>query len=298
MDRTYLAEGDASQVVVTDKDQGILAYKMDPNGKFDRHGTIPFGGYLSVYPQILVANTPTVLSLTDGLGYSIHAIGENTTIQLFFNGKGVKVYHAGDHIDYAFVMLQPDMSLNNGNEWIEQFRRQFGFNGILPYTLKVVTGKVDDFHYLLNLESNDGAVRLNVAKTNDLLMAIPTTVKGLNRNIAAGVYDTRTREFRHIAVDTDGVGYFEFDPNEGAKDLFIGNLVSCNQKAVKVDVISSGNGEANIVVHNPSDTDLKCIVTGNPSFPPLAGIRRELVVKAGTDGRATCSLAVGWQYAE
>jgi hypothetical protein len=112
------------------------------------------------------------------------------------------------------------------------------------------------------------------------------------------VYDVKTREFRRIPVDSAGTGYLEINPNEGAKDLFLGDLVTCDQPGVKIEVVSSGQGEAEIVVHNPTDTDLKCVVTGNPDFPPLAGLRQEIVAKAGADQRVKTTLAAEWKYVE
>ena len=76
-------------------------------------------------------------------------------------------------------------------------------------------------------------------------------VEGLNGNCPAGVYDTRTFQFRHIAVDSEGNGYLEVNPNEGAKDLFIGNLVHCDRKEVKVDVVSSGQGAGRLSSTTP-----------------------------------------------
>ena len=298
MERIWATPGDAAQIVVTDQDKGTLAWKMEPKGGFFKQGRIPFGGYVSVYPQILVANTPTVLSLTDELDYTLHADGENIWFELFLSPHAGIAYHAGDHVQYELVMLQPARSLNTGNEWIEDFKRNFGFRGKLPYKLEVTTGKLQQFKYWLKLVADDGAARLNVAKTENLPLDIPVVVQNLNGNCPAGVYDNSTLAFRHIAVDPAGNGYLEINPNEGAKDLFIGNLVTCDQKEVRVNVVSGRTGAAEIIVQNPTDTDLTCVLTGQKNFPPLAAFQRDIVVKAGSDQHLQTTLAKEWKYTE
>ncbi|MEI8194895.1 MAG: hypothetical protein WCI73_03185 [Phycisphaerae bacterium] len=298
MERFFAKTGDAAQFVVSDQDKGTLAWKMQPQGRFSKRGQLPFGGYVSVYPQILVANTPTVLTLTDQLTYDLYAEGEDVSFNISLAGPGAKTYHAGDHVQYEFVMLQPAQALNTGNEWIEDFKRNFGLSGPLPYQLDVTTGTLQQFKYWLKLAADNGAVRLHIAKTANLPMDIPVSVSGLNANCPAGVYDTQILGFRHIAVDAAGIGYLQLNPNEGTKDLFLGNLITCDQKAAKVSVVSSGQGAADIVVHNPTDTDLKCVLTGQKHFPPLAAFQQEVVVKAGSDMHLPTTLAKEWKYTE
>ena len=127
MERFFAKGGDATRIVATDRDKGTLVWKAEPNGDFFKQGKILFGGYVSVYPQIVVANTPTVLSLSDELDYTLHANGENISFELSLAPQAAKAYRAGDHVKYEFVMLQPTRLLNTGNGWIEDFNRNFGF---------------------------------------------------------------------------------------------------------------------------------------------------------------------------
>jgi len=290
--------GEWDNIVVADKQYGSLAYNVKPGEQFSRKGKLATGGYVNIYPQ-RTAGTVTFIWLGEqDLAYELFGNGENLRFKLSLELAQGKEFHAGDHIRYKFLAGGADTSIQTGNEWIEKFLSQFGIKGKLPYTISITRGKEKEFKSMLTLSSDAGACLLKIEKA-ELLQDIPVAVEGLASNAPAGVYDIKTAEFRHIAVDAGGVGYLIVDNSESDKDLFVGNLLTCSRKEMIFNVVSSGKGEADIEAHNPTDTEITCDIAGDKDFPPLAVFSaKQVKVAPGASVHVKTQMSREWVYKE
>jgi hypothetical protein len=111
-------------------------------------------------------------------------------------------------------------------------------------------GKVLDSVFALTVEAKDhyfGGVISKAELPNDL----PIMVKGLNGNWDAGIYDRKSGEFRRIGI-FEATAYVTLDISS-ERDIFIGNLLVCDNLQVKLAVTKINKDGIEFEAHNPTD---------------------------------------------
>ena len=85
----------------------------------------------------------------------------------------------------------------------------------------------------------------------------------------------------HFPVMDDGVGMLQIDTAVGDKDVFIGNLLVCDQSELCLTLVDWRPGKAGLAVHNATDQELTCAVRPGPGFTLLGPFEIEVRVPAG-----------------
>jgi len=90
----------------------------------------------------------------------------------------------------------------------------------------------------------------------------------------------RTDEIQRIGV-LDGVGYLELDTEDADRDVFIGNLVTCDDPNLWLTFIRDPK-RTTIEAHNPTDAEIRTKLRPGPGFDLCGAFDKELTVPPGT----------------
>ena len=145
-----------------------------------------------------------------------------------------------------------------------------------------------------------------------LPVALPVFIEGLNPRWSAGVWYKGTNtllqtewppgyhqgipahrryvqqhqkadEIIRVGAFDDGVGYLQLDTELGAKDVFIGNLVTCDRADFFLVFHRDLNsGKASVEVHNPTDRAETVTVRPARGFDLLGDFAKSVAVPKGS----------------
>ncbi|MCC6580675.1 MAG: hypothetical protein IT440_09550 [Phycisphaeraceae bacterium] len=199
----------------------------------------------------------------------------------------------------------------NSNLVAEEVRSTMGLTGSPAYTVKPVVGSVQSTQLALRLRTERHGFRGTISQTH-LPIPLPVFVEGLNPNWSAGIWykgqqtllqvewpsgyfenkpvhrkyvqaRQKTDEIIRIGTFDDGVGYLQLDTEVGDKDVFIGNLVTCDHDEFGLTMHRDlKTGKATVELHNPTDTDGQATVIPAPGFDLYGDFRKTVAVPAGS----------------
>jgi hypothetical protein len=200
-------------------------------------------------------------------------------VWLGYNHLG-KNYRDGDVIPFRFVIFTGSIGAPPNTREIEFFRKAFGLAGGEPaYTVVPRMGKVRSTNYVLELDSADGGFGGIIGKA-DLHQRLPIRVHGVNANWTCGIVERREKWWLPAGV-LDGDAYVALDASAD-HDLWIGNVVLCDQPELILTLLPDGAGAFAVEAHNPTDREITATIRTATEFnlaPPLL-LRK--TVKPGT----------------
>ncbi len=166
---------------------------------------------------------------------------------------------AGEEIRSRVLLMR---SASRGEEGLQQwldFARRYGLLGEPAYTLALTRGERLSDNYLLDLQAVDGAI----AGSFDIAMLpqrLPVKVNGIHPNWTAAKVDNERRTW-HPLGGWEGAIYTTLDPALGRQELFIGNLLTCDQPELHLTFLPQNrDAGAHVAVHNPTATPLRATV--------------------------------------
>ncbi|PIY40558.1 MAG: hypothetical protein COZ05_17290, partial [Armatimonadetes bacterium CG_4_10_14_3_um_filter_59_10] len=86
----------------------------------------------------------------------------------------------------------------------------------------------------------------------------------------------------HIPVLADGTGILQIDTDFGDKDIFVGNLLVCDNAELCLTLTDTRPGKAAFVAHNPTDELIACTVKPAPGFTHVGSFAKAVEVPAGS----------------
>jgi hypothetical protein len=110
---------------------------------------------------------------------------------------------------------------------------------------------------------------------------IPMRIQGINPNWEIGMVDISAGSV-HRTPPWRGEAYFVFDANDNKpRELYLGNLVTCDRDFVKVSLVRSSAQRAELDVNNPTRDAVKCTVRSVPLPGVLPKASATLTLKPG-----------------
>ena len=216
--------------------------------------------------------------------------------------------------------------MESSNVLSEIVQKRMGLSGKPAYEVKPAIGKVESTRLVLRLAAQNGGWRGVVTKAQ-LPVPLPVTVSGLNPRWSAGVwyrgkaillspewppYDEygfgcwtrnsfvvpreRVDEIQRISV-LDGEGTLQLDTEDADRDVFIGNLLVCDNPELWLTFITGAPGASPtgapgaslrdpkrvwFQAHNPTDTGIRAKVRPGPGFDLYGAFEKHVVVPPGS----------------
>jgi hypothetical protein len=210
-------------------------------------------------------------------------------------------YKKGDIIPFRFVSYIGSPSSAPDNRSIEQFRADYGLSGNAPaYSVTPRSGKVLGTRYVLELQAQDGGFGGVIGKAK-LETRLPVRVRGVNPNWTSGIIDRAEKWWLPVGVMDD----LKLTPEQQAgpttysayaaldlskdRDVWIGNVVLCDQPDLKLTLLPEGDGRFSIEAHNPTGKNLSATIRTAAEFSLVPPFTKAVEVKAGAS--ALISLA-------
>jgi hypothetical protein len=143
--------------------------------------------------------------------------------------------------------------------WI-RFRDQYGIGGKSPgYAVTAKQGSVAKSRFLLELVAHKYGFQGTIGQA-DLPQRLSIKISGLNPKWTAAKVDLVRQQWFPLGV-WDGAAYTTVDTTEGEHQLYVGNIVTCDNPDVWLTLLpANADGKTRVDVHNPTDQDVTVIV--------------------------------------
>jgi len=199
----------------------------------------------------------------------------------------------------------------SSNLLAEEIRTKLGLAGSPAYEVNPSVGSVLDTRLVLRLQADGCGFRAAIKRCH-LPVPLPVFIHGLNPNWSAGVwYKGMNRllqtewpprdlfhEFAHtefvqvrnkrdeiirFGIFDGDVGYLQLDLELDDRDLFIGNLVTCDRKDfLLVFHRSNKTRKGSVEVHNPTDREATVTLRPGKGFDLFGDFAKQTTVPAGS----------------
>ena len=298
----------------TDKPGAEILEVMNVDGASKRHklgtgtvrGEIPKGGYICWYDD-KGDGVGGIIALSSGVRYSYRKGYQ----QCYIHTPSPAT--PGTEVSWDVIYVTGTSETSNTNAQMEDVRVGMGIAGKPTlYEVDARVGKVVDQKFFLTLQADDHGFSGKIARTTGKLLPIPLPVmlKGLNPRWDAGIwyrgktllafahyyrdnwgrqswnavgsYDSRVDEIQYIPVIEGDTGYCQVDTDKQDADVFIGNLLVCDQPEVFITVVKAQKGKCTFEINNPTDKDLTVAVRPSSGFDLTGRWGRKLTLPAGS----------------
>ena len=267
------APDEYDQLFLRDNSGAVLGWRWGLGEPFSRAGVLGVGDYL--YPCNLLGGAAGAINLgptavnyrSDGRGHDL------------FLGTGGRLIQPGERLSARVLVFTRAWPGQRSNQWLEQFRRDFGI-GVPPgYQYQVRQGKLAGIDYIMELQADRGGATVELGKYA-LPHNLPLRVHGLAAGDPAVSYDLDTRQARLLPV-YEGTVTTSTDLSARAKRLYVGLALSCGDPRVRLSLVPNGTDWL-LEVHNPGTQAVTVHVAGVPGFAPLAAVNLTLTLPAGS----------------
>jgi len=245
-----------------------------------------------------------IVPLQPGLSYDAIFNGERCYLAAALDVPAKKLTR-GQEIRARYLALWDTVGGKPDVAFAEDVYAKLGLRRQPAYTVKPERGKVLDTKFTLSLQADGGGFSGTISRAA-LPIDLPVTIAGLNARWPAGLlyrgknallipvwkmdkvsnrWSERERrtienELRRFPV-LDGVGMLQVDTELGDRNVYLGNLLVCDQPEVFLELEDARPGKQTIMVNNPTDQELTVTVKPGPGFDLLPAFTKTLQVKAG-----------------
>lgn len=253
---------------------------MRTNPAKEMEASLPNGGYVAIYPYLTGA--AAIFSLQDNLGFRTHLKNNQVgkiDIGIWDNPK--EGYKKGEKLTGRYLWVENcgkfgDLLPEDDFEW---FQRTMGLSENPAYKVKITQGSVTGTQYILDLKAEGQSFSGLITKTN-IPIFLPIRITGLNDNWSAGFWDKTDNRVERIAVK-NGVGYCQIDIRERDVDLYIGNLLVCDNPDIRLELVLD-RYEPVIEVQNPLSETVKCTIRTPKGFEKYLKFSQEITLAPGS----------------
>ncbi len=270
-------------------------------------GKLKKNGFAALFP-CRFRGSLAAIPLQDGLSFSA-----NTRPDMAYSGLRLyldpakKNYKAGEELNFKYIGVVSQIDPAPDNSFVYDIINKLGIDGRTAYSVKPTQGKVTGNMFILKLQAQDYGFsgRFSQAK---LPLSLPVEISGLNPNWDAGIlykgkktlvvpcwvvnefserYEALrrrrlTNEIYHFTVDAKGTAYLQVDTEVGAKNVYIGNLLICDNPEVRLTLVDTRPGKAAFVAHNPTDKAVTCSVKPGKGFSLFGNFAKDVTIPAGS----------------
>lgn len=246
-------------------------------------GQIGAGGYASVMPAA-VGYEGFLSPLGNTFSYEVSLPDRGITIGL---GKEGQLMKAGTEVRYQYA-VGSFADTRTGNELLKDTSAALNLKGGRDgYPVKMKSGqlKEEPFFCTVQAEKNEAAFQIG---PRELIIDLPFRILGVEDNGCAAVYTSGRPWFDFVAV-AEGAAWFQEPVSQGL-DLWVGNVLVCENKSVKVTLVVDGQKEGRTPFaefHNPTDKAVTTTVFSPPNTPQFGGLKEEVTIPAGNSVRFT-----------
>ncbi|MBU4212174.1 MAG: hypothetical protein KKD33_06285, partial [Verrucomicrobia bacterium] len=253
----------------------------------DFSGLLPPGGYVSIGPHALgsrgffALDNPLYISsdFKPGPGRVWNGCYDLEDNHINFGmpepGKTLK---AGTEIRYRVLFMAGGRFETSDSAQFEWVRTSMGLAGKPAYDVQVSSGKLKSTVLYLELEAQDGGASFAISRAN-LPIPLPIKVHGVNANWSTGIWDEDAKAL--IPCGTlDGAAIASLDTREKPQNLFVGNIIVCDQRDAVVTLLPEGNNRWKVQLQNPTDKPMTVAVR-TPKAIKAFRIKKTVEVPAG-----------------
>ncbi|MHB9024098.1 MAG: hypothetical protein ACYC7E_07970 [Armatimonadota bacterium] len=265
----------------------------------------PFTGVEYVANMAPLGGSRAIVPLSPNLNYGlVYANGERTGMNVTVPIQEKRL-RKGERFSYKYLAVWSTVNAVPDNSFIEEVYDKLGLRGKPAYTVAPAQGKVLDTRYILRLQAQDYGFAGKISEAK-LPLDLPVTIDGLNPRWPAGIlYKGRNELFvptwrmdkvgnRYVEnVKTPGenqlrrfavfenAGLLQVDTETGGKDVYIGNLLTCNNPEIFLSLDDVRPGKAVITANNPNDKPVTCIIKPGPGFDLLGSFSKTVTLQPG-----------------
>ncbi|PJB70402.1 MAG: hypothetical protein CO095_08970 [Armatimonadetes bacterium CG_4_9_14_3_um_filter_58_7] len=270
-------------------------------------GRLVLYGATALYPQPFYGALGSI-ALQEGLGYIVHGGGTRYGSFGLTLGDGTpRVMKPGDKIAYRYIAVISQLDAPTDCRFVTDIRDKMGLGSPPAYRVTPAVGSVEDTCFTLTVQAKDHGFAGRITEAR-LPIQLPTRVQGLNPRWDAGIWykgkvtrlisewlvnevgeryvERRQRQeadpLLHIPVLADGTGILQIDTDFGDKDIFVGNLLVCDNAELCLTLTDTRPGKAAFVAHNPTDELIACTVKPAPGFTHVGSFAKAVEVPAGS----------------
>jgi hypothetical protein len=211
----------------------------------------------------------------------------------------------GQSFTYRYLAVFGTVNGAPDTGFIEDVVNGLGLRGTPGYVLKPTHGRILDTKGILRLQAVDGGFAGTIAQAK-LPIDLPVFIEGLNPRWPAGIlYKGKNTLFtpiwrfspvadryveraptpgenQLIRFGLDGTtGIVQIDTEIGAKNIYIGNLLVCNNPDVFLGLDDARPGKAAISANNPTDAPVTVTIRPGPGFDLLGAFSKTVTIPAG-----------------
>jgi hypothetical protein len=269
------APGEFDTLFIKDNaDEPTAQWHFEPKESFNKYTEFSPGGYL--YQEKALAGTMGFIALDDKIACESQARTHTFVLSKKYCGQ----YKAGQKLVIRMLRIGRSYHAQIGNcEWIEQLLHDYGIGTQPSYSYKIPQGTLKQINYIMDLDQQMGGSVIEVEKY-DMPSPLPVRVVGVRKTAVLGEYDLDTMRMRPLP-------YFEGSVTTSIetqlKDtrLYIGELLSWDNSKIRVSMVSD-KADFLIEIHNPTDIEQVCKLTGSNGFTPLKDYSETITLPANS----------------
>ena len=223
-------------------------------------GVVSKGGYVSMWPDFY--GSVAIFPLSDK---SYHFRIENGVIVI---GHELPEWEAKKQtaIKDSFMIVRSKFG-EEDDEGFDIIKKLYGFDGVPAYELDVSHGIILETTCFPVIEARDYFVEGTVTQA-PLPNELGLRITGLNPNWDAVFFDKDTGELRRIGMfRKNSTGYVTVDTSRMYR-FIIGNLITCQNEAVRLTLLGSDEKTLEIEAYNPQKTKITERIK-SPLYPDL-----------------------------
>jgi hypothetical protein len=219
----------------------------------------------------------------------------------------------GQKVNYRYLAVWSGVNPIPDNGFIEEVFDKLGMRGRTAYTVAPRHGAVLDTRFVLRLQAENCGFAGKITQAN-LPMNLPVFIEGLNPRWPAGILykgknvllvpvwrmdkvgnryaervktQGRNQLFRFAIPATrgtsslNGTGMLQVDTEISDKDVYIGNLLVCDQPEVFLSLDDVRPGKVVFTANNPTDKGVNCTIRPGPGFDLLGDFAKTVTLPLG-----------------
>lgn len=270
---------------------GQLGWRVMMNGCYTARGKLPAPGRVDgklgrgnyvTWPGAWSVGTIFALDEDFAVQFAVTKKDEQYGRPAYGYALGARTFKPGDVLKYRLLIMRWPMGLKPEDRLDAKVGA--ALNLARPDSgarIAATRGKVVGTQVYLDLEARDAAFRGTLAR-KDFGLRIPVRLAGLEPNWTAAVWHAGMKLLMPITPDPDGYAWTSLDPLADAGDLFIGNVLTCENPAVILRLLQRSDGAWTLLAHNPTDQPVTITVKGADGGP-VAGASKKLGLKRGEE---------------